>query len=42
MQKWEHSLMQREGREKGARTEEGGSEKKSGGKEKKEMERREH
>ena len=41
MQKWEHSLMQREGREKGARTEEGGSEKRSGGKEKKEMERRE-
>ena len=33
--------MQREGREKGARTEEGGSEKRSGGKEKKEMERRE-
>ena len=41
MQKWEHSLMQREVREKGARTEEGGSEKRSGGKEKKEMERRE-
>lgn len=41
MQKWEHSLMQRGGREKAARTEVGGSEKRSRGKEKKETERRE-